>query len=239
MGQDVILASDVSLGAFVVLGDGVRIGARTRVHDLVCVGDGVEIGADCTLQSSCVLQDGVRLGDRVSVGPGTVIGSDGFGFVEDGGIHHKIPQVGGVAIEDDVMVGANVCIDRGTTTDTRIGRASRIASSVQIGHNVLIGERCQVDAQTGIAGSCTLEDEVRLGAAVGTLPHQTIRRGAVLEARSGVTKEVPPQSHLTGYPMRPVEEHRWLQQQLDRVPELVNRLAAAEARLGLRSETPP
>jgi UDP-3-O-[3-hydroxymyristoyl] glucosamine N-acyltransferase len=230
MGQDVILACGVWLGSFVVLGDRASIGARTRVLDGVCIGDDVSVGEDCELGTGCVLLDGVRLGDRVRVGPSAVLGADGFGFVEDQGVHHKIPQVGGVEVGDRVVIGPGACIDRGTTSDTVIGAESRIGPQVQIGHNVRIGARCNLGALTGIAGSCTLEADVTMGEACGTLPHQVIREGAVCESRTGVTKEVAAHSHVEGYPMRPWQEHRWLHEQLDKVPALVARLEALEQR---------
>lgn len=236
LGQEVVLAPDASLGAFVVVGDAVHVGARTQVREGVCIGDDVRIGDDCLLSPGCVVLSGVRIGDRVTIGANAVIGSDGYGFVEDGGIHHKIPQVGGVSIASGASIGAGACIDRGTTTDTVIGEGTRIGPLAQVGHNVRIGSRCRVGVQTGIAGSCILEDDVVLGDAVGTLPHQIVRKGAIAESRTGITKEVPAGSHVEGYPMRPVEEHRWMQAQLDRVPALVARLAEVEARLGLRGE---
>lgn len=232
-GQDVILASDVSLAPFVVLGDRVRIGARTRVHDGVCIEDDVEIGSDCELQVGCVVLDHVRIGNGVNVGPNAVVGADGFGFVEDQGIHHKIPQVGTVVIGDGVTIAAAACIDRGTTTETVIGAKTRIGTQAQVGHNVRIGANCTIGAQAGIAGSCTIEDDCRLGDAVGTVPHQIVRRGVVAEARTGITKEVAAGSHIAGYPFRPVEEHRWLQEQLGKVPALVARIAELEKALGI------
>jgi len=144
--------------------------------------------------------------------------------------------VGGVVVEDGAFIGAGVCVDRGTTSDTIVGAGTVIGPQAQVGHNVRIGHDCRIGAQTGIAGSCTLEDQVTLGAAVGTLPHQTIHRGAIAESRTGITKDVPAGSHVEGYPMRPVEEHRWLQSQLDRVPALAARLAALEALLAQEAD---
>lgn len=238
LGHEIVLGAGVRLGPFVVLGDRVDIGPGSSLNDGVCIGSDVRIGAGCTLHAGAVLLDGVRLGDGVVVGPNAVIGADGFGFIEDGGVHHKIPQVGGVRIEAGVQVGPGACIDRGTTSDTVVGEGSVIGALTQVGHNVHIGSRCRIGVLTGIAGSCVLEEDVTLGDGVGTTPHQIVRRGVVAESRTGITKEVPAESHVEGYPMRPVEEHRWLQSQLDRVPALVTRLAAVEARLGLGQEAP-
>lgn len=237
MGQDVVLACDAWLGPFVTLGDKVKIGARTRLLDGVSVGNDVVIDEDCILHPACTVLDGVRLGKAVTVGPHAVIGADGFGFVEDGGVHHKIPQVGGVVIEDGVVIAEGVCIDRGTTSDTRVGKSTRVGAQAQIGHNVRIGSNCVIGAHAALAGSGLVEDGVVLGDAVGMVPHAVIRRGAVVEARAGVTKEVAADSHVAGYPMRTVEEHRWLCEQLDRVQVLVARIERLEKKLGLEGET--
>jgi UDP-3-O-[3-hydroxymyristoyl] glucosamine N-acyltransferase len=154
------------------------------------------------------LYPGCRLGRRVIVHSGAVIGSDGFGYATEGGVHHKVPQAGSVIVEDDVEIGAGVTIDRGSIGNTVIGRGTKIDNLVQIGHNCRIGERCFLMAQVGLAGSTIVEDDCILAGQVGTGGHMTIGRGARIAAQSGVSLDVPPGETWGGYMARPIKE--WL-----------------------------
>jgi UDP-3-O-[3-hydroxymyristoyl] glucosamine N-acyltransferase len=169
------------------------------------------------------------IGDRVVIHPGCRIGQDGFGYIP-GDTSLKIPQTGRVIIEDDVEIGAGTAIDRGGIRDTIIGEATKIDNLCQIGHNVVIGRRCFVAAQSGLSGSVTLEDFAALGGAVGLAPHVRIGAGARVAARSGVMNDIPPKQTWGGYPARP--RMQWMRQQA-----VLARLIAPDEKTA--SSTPP
>jgi UDP-3-O-[3-hydroxymyristoyl] glucosamine N-acyltransferase len=144
----------------------------------------------------------------VRVKAGAVLGGDGFGFADDAGRARRIPQRGGLVIEDDVEIGANTTVDRGALGDTRIGEGSKLDNLVQVGHNVIIGRHVRIAAQTGISGSVRIEDGALLGGQVGIADHQVIGRGAQVGAQSGVASRVPDGARVAGTPAVPVNE--WL-----------------------------
>ena len=174
-----------------VIGPRVTIGAGSMIGANVVIGADVRIGAECSVCSGSTIVDAV-LGDRVIIHPGCHIGQDGFGYVSGRAGHVKIPQVGRVVIGDDVEIGAGTTIDRGGMRDTVIGDGTKIDNLMQIGHNVTIGRHCIIVAQSGLSGSVTLEDGVVLAARVGVYPHVRVRKGAQLQARSTVRRDVPP-----------------------------------------------
>lgn len=233
-GQDTVLGPGVTLGAFVVVGDHVALGQGTRVGAGVHIASRVRVGANCELQPGCVILEDVVLGDDVVVESGTIVGSEGFGFVMDQGRHHKIPQVGGVVVGDRVRLGAGTCIDRGTTGSTLIGADCELGGLVQIGHNVRLGERCRFGSQVGLAGSCTVGDDVVLEACSGVGPHRRVGDRAHVRWRGGVTRDVPADSRLVGYPARPEEEMQMLEAVLDSASEWAGRLAAIEKAWAVR-----
>jgi UDP-3-O-[3-hydroxymyristoyl] glucosamine N-acyltransferase len=226
------IAPDASVGAFSVVGDDARIGARTIVHPHTVIGRGAEIGADCTIHSRVSIRERVRIGDRVVVQDGAVIGSDGFGFARrPDGTHQKIPQVGGVVIEDDVEIGANATIDRPAVGETRIGAGTKIDNLVQIAHGVTIGRNALLAAQVGIAGSTTIEDAVTLAGQVGVSGHITIGKGTIATAQSGIPNSVEAGSFISGYPAIPNRD--WLKSSavFRKLPELRKTIADLDARL--------
>ncbi len=226
------VAADASVGAFCVIGDGARIGARTIVHPHSVVGTGARIGSDCVIHSRVSIRERVVLGDRVVVQDGAVIGSDGFGFAKrPDGTHQKIPQVGGVVIEDDVDIGANAAIDRPAVGETRIGAGTKIDNLVQIAHGVRVGRNVLMAAQVGVAGSTTIEDSVTLAGQVGVSGHITIGRGTVATAQSGIPNSVDPGSFISGYPA--INNRDWLKSSavFRKLPELRKTIADLEARL--------
>jgi UDP-3-O-[3-hydroxymyristoyl] glucosamine N-acyltransferase len=196
------LGEGVSVGANAVIEDGATVGGGTQIHSGVFVGRSVTIGSDVTLYPNVTIRHGCVLGDRVMVHSGTVIGSDGFGFALSECVHTKVPQIGNVVIEDDVEIGSNACIDRGTMGSTRVCRGSKIDNLVQIAHNVVVGEGSIVVAQVGVSGSTRLGRGVVLAGQAGLVGHIEIGDGAVVGAQAGVTRSIPAGERVSGYPAR-------------------------------------
>ncbi len=225
------LGPDVAIGPFAVVEARAKIGARTQIFPGCYVGPDVQIGEDCVLHVNVTVRERVQVGNRVVVHAGTVIGSDGFGFAREGGVYHKIPQAGTVVIEDDVEIGANCAIDRATLGETRIRRGVKMDNLIQVGHNVEIGENTVVAAQAGFAGSTRVGQNVMVGGQAGFAGHMSIGDNALISAQSGVTKSVPANTRVFGYPARPVEQARREEAALRRLPELIKRVRALEREL--------
>ncbi|MGH8579936.1 MAG: UDP-3-O-(3-hydroxymyristoyl)glucosamine N-acyltransferase [Gammaproteobacteria bacterium] len=215
------LAADAHVGAYAVVKDDVRVGARSAIDAGAVVGEGVVIGPDCVIYPRVTIYPRVVLGNRVIIHAGAVIGSDGFGYVTEAGQHLKIPQVGNVVIEDDVEIGANTTIDRATLGSTVVKRGTKIDNLVQIAHNNTIGEHCLIVAQTGLAGSVTLGKYVMLGGQVGIADHNTIGDQVMIGAQGGVIRDISAKSVVWGTPTQPNRE--WLRQlaALRRLPEII------------------
>jgi UDP-3-O-[3-hydroxymyristoyl] glucosamine N-acyltransferase len=194
----------VEVGPLAVIGENAVIGPRGRIGAMVVIGDGVQIGWDVRIGPHASLSH-TLIGDRVYIYPGARIGQDGFGFAISPEGFHTVPQLGRVLIEDDVEIGANTTVDRGTLEDTVIGAGSRIDNLVQIAHNVHIGKACVIVAQVGISGSTILEDQVVLAGQAGVSGHLRIGAGSRIGAKSGVMADVPPRSELVGAPAQPVK----------------------------------
>jgi UDP-3-O-[3-hydroxymyristoyl] glucosamine N-acyltransferase len=180
-----------------VIGPGAHIGSGTVIGPTAVIGPGVHIGRDCAIGAGCSITHAL-IGDRVIIHPGCRIGQDGFGYLSGKSGAEKVPQVGRVIIQDDVEIGANTTIDRGSMRDTFIGEGTKIDNLVQIGHNCRVGRHCIIVAQTGLSGSVTLEDYVVLGARVGIVEHMTVGKGAQIAARSSVVTNVPPNARYAG-----------------------------------------
>lgn len=216
------LGKDVAVGPFTVLKGRTLVGERTRIGARCYIGYNARIGKDCLIHPGVHVGDYCEVGDRVILQPGAVIGSDGFGYDTDPktGVHHKIPQVGRVVLEDDVEIGANVAIDRATTGETRIGAGTKVDNLVQFGHNVVTGRNCLIISQVGVAGSTKIGHQVVLAGQAGIAGHITIGDGAVITAQTGVMSDVPPKSILFGSPARPHREAMKLQAIFGRLPEM-------------------
>jgi len=228
---DAWIDATAAVGAHAVVEADARIGARVHVGALAYVGAGVEIGEDCALGPHVALLAGVRLGRRVVVHPGAVIGADGFGFAFDGAQHRKVPQTGGVLIEDDVEIGANTTIDRATFGDTIVRRGTKIDNLVQIGHNVEVGEHSILVAQVGVSGSSRLGRGVVLAGQVGIADHVTVGDGVLVGAQGGVPSSLEAGGKFLGTPARPMLEAKRIMAAETRLPELLRRVRALERAL--------
>ncbi len=200
------IEAGVTIDPLVVIGPGAEIGAGTLIASGAIIGPRVAIGRDCVIGAGATVQHAL-IGDRVIVHPGVRIGQDGFGFLPSPQGHQKIPQNRRVIIQDDVEIGANTTIDRGSTRDTVIGEGTKIDNLVQIAHNVSIGRHCLIAGQTGISGSAQVGDFVMMGGQVGLADHVTIGSGAMLGAQSGYMSEVPAGGRYIGSPAQPVREY--------------------------------
>ena len=187
------------IGPLAVIGSGVKIGPRCRVAPLAAIGDGVVMGRDCRIGTHASVSHAL-LGDRVVLYPGARVGQDGFGFAVTPEGFITVPQLGRAILEDDVEIGSNTTVDRGSMSDTVIGAGSRLDNLVQIGHNVRIGRCCVLVAQVGVSGSTVLEDFVMLGGQVGLAGHLRIGRGARIAAQAGVISDVPAGAAYMGFP---------------------------------------
>jgi UDP-3-O-[3-hydroxymyristoyl] glucosamine N-acyltransferase len=229
------LGKNVSIHANSIVGENCTIGDNVVVYPFVYIGDDVVIGNNCVIYPQVVLHDSTEIGSGVVIHSGSILGTDGFGymFIEDR--HYKIPQIGQVIVGDDVEIGANVTIDRARTGSTRIGSGTKIDNLVHIGHNCTIGEHCVIVAQVGISGSVELGKGVILAGQVGVKDHITIGDGAIVGAKSGVMGDVPAGAFVSGHYARPhLTEMRnaalgtKLPDMFDRLKELERRLAAVE-----------
>jgi UDP-3-O-[3-hydroxymyristoyl] glucosamine N-acyltransferase len=200
----------VTIDPFAVIAAGVEIGRGTLIGPGAVIGAGVRIGRASTIGAGATVSHAL-IGDRVVVHPGARIGQEGFGFVPGPTGHLKIPQIGRVIIQDDVEIGANSTIDRGSHRDTVIGEGTKVDNLVQIGHNVVIGRHCLIAGNVGISGSVTIGDFVMLGGGVGIRDHVTIGSGAKVAGASAVGSDIPAGESWGGTPAIPVE--KWQQQQ--------------------------
>jgi UDP-3-O-[3-hydroxymyristoyl] glucosamine N-acyltransferase len=224
VGSGVELGDGASIGPYAILGDGARVGRGSLVGAHCVLGAGVSVGEASHLYPNVTVYSGSVIGSRVTVHSGARIGSDGFGYVQRDGKHLKIPHVGRCIIEDDVEIGANTTIDRGSIDDTIVGAGTKVDNLVQIAHNVRIGKVCLIMAQVGIAGSVRVEDGAMLLGQVGVSGHHTIGKGARLAAQAGVFGDIPAGETWSGYPARPHKEALRAQAALFKLPSLLRRI---------------
>ena len=224
------------IGPHCVVGERVKIGANSVLQGGNFVGDDSTLGENVNLFPNVTLYPRTEIGNRVRIHAGAVIGSDGFGYVQDGGVHRKVPQIGNVIIGDDVEIGANVTIDRGALGSTVIGKGTKIDNLVQIAHNVEIGEHCIVIAQAGISGSTKLGKYVILAGQAGLAGHLKIGNQVTVAAQSGVMNDIPDGEKWFGYPAQPDKEIKRQIIAQRKLPELLKRVAALEKKLGGKPE---
>lgn len=203
------IGKDVSIGAFALIGDGAEVGAKTVIFPFVAIYPRVKIGRETVIHSHVSIREDVQIGNRVIIHNGAVIGSDGFGYLQDKDRSHiKIPQVGRVIIEDDVEVGANTAIDRATLGETIIKKGTKIDNLVQIAHNVEIGQNSILAGQVGIAGSTKIGKNVIMGGQVGVRDHIKIEDNVIVAGKGGVAKDIPANSIVAGIPHMDIKD--WL-----------------------------
>ncbi len=231
LGRGVQFPADATIDAYAVVGDGVEIGARAWIGSHCVIGAGVLIGDDVRLHPMVTLCSGTQIGNRVAVHSGARLGNDGFGYIFREGRHAKIPHVGRCLIGDDVEIGANTAIDRGSIDDTVIGSGTKIDNLVHIAHNVQLGRLCLVMAQVGIAGSARVEDGAILAGQVGVAGHVVIGARATLAGQAGVFGNIPAGETWSGYPARPHREAVRAHAAMFKLPKLIRtleRLAEAD-----------
>lgn len=220
-----------SIGPACVIEEHVRIGPRTVLRGQNHLAAHCQLGSDVTLFPNVVLYRNTQVGSRVTIHAGTVIGSDGFGYVLDQGEHLKVPQIGQVMIGDDVEIGANVTIDRGALGATVIGKGTKIDNLVQVAHNVVIGEHCLLVAQAGIAGSTRLGNYVTLAGQAGLAGHLAIGEKVTVAAQSGVMHNISPGEKWFGTPAQPDRQMKRQLVALQHLPELLRRVTELEKRV--------
>jgi len=230
------LGPDVRVGARAYIGERTRLGRGSIVFPGAVIADDVTVGEGCIIHANAVIRERVRIGNRVVIGAGTVIGSEGFGFTTHDGRHRRRPQIGTVVIEDDVEVGANVCIDRASCGATVVGHGAKIDNLVQIAHNVRIGPHAIVVGQAGIAGSARIGARAILAGQAGIRDHVRVGEEAVVAARAMVIDDVPPRARVAGEPAMPHAQALRVWAASRRLPELMQQLRELERRVARLEE---
>lgn len=226
------VGSNVSLGPYVVIGEDAHVGDGTQIGPHSVIGAGCWIGENCRIHPCVTLYSGVRVGHRVEIHSGAVLGADGFGFAFDGERYWKFPQAGIVEIGDDVEIGANTTVDRGSLDDTRVSEGVKLDNLVHVGHNVQIGKHTVIAAQTGISGSSTLGHHVVVGGQVGIADHCILEDGSIAGAQAGIPtgKIIRKGQTVWGTPARPLDKFKEAYFWFARLPELAERLKKLEGK---------
>jgi UDP-3-O-[3-hydroxymyristoyl] glucosamine N-acyltransferase len=232
------VGKNVSVGPYAVIGEDAHIGDGTQIGAHCVIGAGCWVGENCRIHPRVTLYAGARVGHRVEIHAGTVIGADGFGYVYGDERYWKFPQVGIVEIGDDVEIGANATIDRGSLDDTRIGEGVKLDNLVHVGHNVQIGAHTVIAAQTGISGSSSLGHHVVVGGQVGIADHCTLQDGAIAGAQAGIPtgKTIRAGQTVWGTPAREIGKFKEAYAWYGRLPELGARIKEIEGRIAARGK---
>jgi UDP-3-O-[3-hydroxymyristoyl] glucosamine N-acyltransferase len=232
------LAPGASVGPYAVIEEDVRIGAGTQIGAFCFLGCGARVGEGCRLYPRVTLYAGARLANRVILHSGAVIGSDGFGYVAENGKRRKFPQAGEVEIHEDVEIGANATIDRGSLDRTEIGAGTKLDNLVHVAHNVRIGENTVIAAQTGVSGSSVIGKNVAVGGQVGIADHCEIEDGAVVGAQAGIPSDkiVRRGQIVWGTPARPLDKFKKQFAWFSRLPELAERVKRLENHILAKGE---
>ena len=224
------------IGPHCVIGERVKIGANAALQSGNNIGADSVIGEETSLFPNVTVYPRSQIGKRVRIHAGTVIGSDGYGYVLDGGFHRKVPQIGNVVIGDDVEIGANTTVDRGALGSTVIGKGTKIDNLVQIAHNVQIGEHCIIVAQVGIAGSAKLGQYAVLAGQCGIGGHLKLGNQVTVGAQAGVMHDMPDGSKWIGSPAQPDKDFKRQVIALRHLPDLLKKLSSWEKKLGVGKE---
>jgi UDP-3-O-[3-hydroxymyristoyl] glucosamine N-acyltransferase len=224
------------VGPYCVVGEKVRIGARSILQGGNHLGANCQLGEDVNIFPNVTIYARSEIGNRVRIHSGTVIGSDGFGYVQDNGMHRKVPQIGCVIIRDDVEIGSNVSIDRGALGPTIIGKGTKIDNLVQVAHNVSIGEHCLVISQVGIAGSTKMGNYVILAGQAGLAGHLKLGNRVTIAAQAGVMSNISDGEKWLGSPAQPDRQAKRQMIAIQHLPDLLRRVAELEKRLGPNPE---
>lgn len=225
------IGEGVAIHPFACIGEGAEVGPGCTIHAGAVVGAGCKLGAGVILHPHVVLYEGVALGDRVEVHAGTILGGDGFGYRTHQGRHEKVPQTGTVEVGEDVEIGANCAIDRGTFGATVIGAGSKIDNLVMIGHNNKIGRHNLLCAQVGMAGSCQTGDYVVMAGQVGIKDHTEIGNQVMIGAQAGVHRNIADGQQVLGSPAVPIKEQRQLFALIARLPTIHREMKAMKAEI--------
>ncbi len=232
----VSLGENINIGAFSTIDDHSIIGDETEILASVNIGRNVSIGKNCRIYPNVVIYDNTVIGNNVTIHSGAIVAADGFGYKYRNNQHIKVPHVGNVVIADHVEIGANTCIDRGALGSTTIGAGSKIDNLVQLGHNNKVGRNVIICGQSGISGSCTIEDGAVLAGSSGIADHVTIGQQAVIMARSGVAGDIKPGAQMFGSPAKD-KKVAWRElAALSKLPELFKKFKALEKRLSKLEE---
>jgi UDP-3-O-[3-hydroxymyristoyl] glucosamine N-acyltransferase len=231
-----LIAPGASIGPYAVIGEDAHVGAGTQIGAHCVIGSGAWVGENCRIHPRVTLYGGVRIGNRVEIHAGAVIGADGFGYAFGEGRYWKFPQAGIVEIGDDVEIGANTTIDRGSLDDTRIAEGVKLDNLVHVGHNVQIGEHTVIAAQTGISGSSVLGHHVVCGGQVGIADHCELQDGAIAGAQAGIPtgKTIRAGQTVWGTPAREIGKFKEVYVWYARLPELAQRIEKLEGKSGKR-----
>jgi UDP-3-O-[3-hydroxymyristoyl] glucosamine N-acyltransferase len=227
-----VIGADGHIHHFATIDDDVQIGQRCVIYPCVYIGRGVRIGDDCILYPSVAVYEQCRIGNRVTIHANSTIGTDGFGYATHDGMHHKIPQVGGVVIEDDVEIGSCCGIERGTLDDTVIGQGCKLSDLVAIGHGTKIGPHCLLVAQVGIAGSTTVGHHAVIGGQAGVVGHITIGNNVTIGGRAGVINSVADGQTVLGAPAIDADQARRAYAMLPYLPQMRQDIRALQRKLG-------
>ncbi len=231
------IGSDCHIGELASIAEDARIGDNCIIYPGVHIAEAVQIGNDCIIYPNVVIYDGSKIGNRVIINGNTTIGEDGFGFATHKGVHYKIPQIGGVVIEDDVEIGSGCGIERGTLNDTFIGAGSKIGDLVAIGHGTRIGQHCLIVAQVGIAGSTTLGHHCVVGGQVGIVGHITVGNNVTIAAQAGVINNIQDNTVVLGSPAIEAELGRRAYSMIQYLPQM--KLAIRELQNRVEKLNPP
>ena len=222
---------DCHIHDFVTIADDAKVGNGCIIYPGAYIGQGVQIGDNSIIYPNVTIYDGCKIGNRAIVNANTTIGEDGFGYASYKGVHHKIPQIGGVLIEDDVEIGACCGIERGTLGDTVIGQGSKLGDLVTIGHGTKIGAHCLLVAQVGVAGSTTLGHHCVIGGQVGIVGHITIGNNVTIAAQAGVVNNIPDGQVVLGAPAIEANQGKRAYSMIQYLPEMRQNIRSLQSQI--------